>query len=138
MFQDKSPEERLILLKDNCDAVEDFNYLKKLTSEELVKAKSDLAEVSIEISDIVSEKKQVMKVFAERLKDPADTLSHLQKLVKRRGAEVNEPCYKFIDHQLGTANYYNEAGERVSFRSLLPSEEQATIFNIHTQTGTNQ
>lgn len=55
-----NPIARKAFLEDNCDAIEEKGYLKPYTPEELQGHKEELANVSIAISEIEAEMKQVI------------------------------------------------------------------------------
>lgn len=68
LAQDINEKDRWQFLCDNADAVEKIGYTHRFTPEELAQKKESLAEVSITINDIETEKKEVMEEFKERLK----------------------------------------------------------------------
>lgn len=136
--QDIPEHERWQFLCDNADAVEKIGYTHRFTPEELAQKKESLAEVSITINDIETEKKEVMKEFKERLKplneEKAELLDHI-----KRGSEfrADEECAKILYHDERMAGFYNKLGELVYSRPIMPQEMQKTIFNINRKTGTD-
>ena len=106
--------------------------------EELAQKKESLAEVSIQINDIETEKKEVMDDFKERLKplneEKAELLDHIKK-----GSEFrdDEECVKILYHDERMAGFYNRLGELVYSRPIMPQEMQKTMFSINRKTGTD-
>lgn len=138
LAQDINEKDRWQFLCDNADAVEKIGYTHRFTPEELAQKKESLAEVSISINDIETEKKEVMEEFKERLKplneEKAELLDHI-----KRGSEfrADEECVKILYHDERMAGFYNKLGELVYSRPIMPQEMQRTIFNINRKTGTD-
>ena len=137
LAQDISEQDRWQFLCDNADAVEKIGYTHCFTPEELAQKKESLAEVSIQINDIETEKKEVMDDFKERLKplneEKAELLDHI-----KRGSEfrADEECAKILYHDERMAGFYNKLGELVYSRPIMPQEMQKTMFSINRKTGT--
>lgn len=114
-------------LKDNCDAVENFGYMKSFTPDEIETLKEGLADTSIAINDINIEKKRQSELFKLQLK-PLETekVETLRKL-KEKSEFVTELCYKFVDEDSRIVGYYNSEGDLVSARPMRMEELQKTI-----------
>lgn len=134
--QEIPESQRFQFLKDNADAVENFGYTKRFSSDELNQKKEALANYSIEINDIEEEKKDAAAVFKERLKFPNEQRKELLNQIKESSEFVKEDCAKFIDHEERLVGYYNSMGELVYTRPIMPQEMQKTTFSIHRKTGT--
>ena len=124
------------LLKDNCDAVEPIGYTRRFTPDELNQRKEELADVSIIISEIEAEKKEIDAQFKWRRKPHDERKAILLEQLKNKSEFVREECYKFLDHNSRLALFYNSDGELVSSRPLMPQEMQKTIF-MEMRTGTD-
>ena len=124
------------LLADNCDAIEEMGYTRRFTPEELNERKEQLADASIEISEIEFEKKQANDGFKLRLKPLEEQKAVLLEELKNKSQFVKEDCYKFIDHDERMVGFYNSDGELISSRSIMPQEMQKTIF-FQKKTGTD-
>lgn len=136
--QDIPEKNRWQFLKDNADAVEDIGYTHRFTPEELAQKKESLAETSIKINDIENEKKEVMADFKEKLKPLNEEKQILLENIKKGSEFVeSEQCVKILYHEEKMAGYYNQLGELVYSRPIMPQEMQKTIFNINRKTGTN-
>ena len=68
----KNPIERINYLNDNCDKVEEKGYMKKYTPEEIQAMKEELAETSIKINDLATEKKNFMANLKIRMNPLAE------------------------------------------------------------------
>lgn len=134
--QDIPEPRRFEFLKDNADAIENFGYAKRFSSDELNQKKEALANYSIEISDIEEEKKNVMDSFKQRLKFPSEQKKELLGQIKESSEFVKEDCAKFINHEERVVGYYNSLGELVYSRPIMPQEMQKTTFSINRKTGT--
>jgi hypothetical protein len=134
LFKSQSPEERLQMLQDNCDAIEKQSYMKQFTHEEISLMKDRLSEVSIEMNDIDTEKKDAMEVFKLRSKPLKKEKVDLLGNIKRKAIDVTEDCFKFVDQDNQEVGYYNSVGDLVFSRPILPSEKQKTIFSIKSGT----
>lgn len=135
--QDIPERDRFDFLKDNSDAVEEINYTRRFTPEELAQQKEMLAETSIKINDIEVEKKEVMDEYKDRLKPLNENKQELLGKIKAGSEQVNEDCVKILYHEERMAGYYNKLGELVYSRPIMPQEMQKTIFSINSKTGTN-
>lgn len=136
--QEIPEKDRWQFLQDNADAVEEIGYTHRFTPDELAQKKESLAETSIQINDIETEKKEAMEDFKQQLKPLNEMKQTLLENIKK-GSEyvVNEECVKILLHEEKMAGYYNKLGELVYSRPIMPQEMQKTIFNINRKTGTD-
>ena len=89
--------QREAFLKDNCAKVENKDYMKPFTPEQLQGHKETLAELSIKIESIEAEKKQAIKAFSESLKPLVEQRKMMCSNIKQKAEFVEELCYKFVD-----------------------------------------
>lgn len=129
-------EKRVAFLTDNCDKVEEKDYMKRFSPEELSLMKDNLSDVAIKINDIEIEKKEVVKEFTEQLKPLSEGKSRLLKGLKNKAELVTERCFKFIDNETREVGYYNQDGDLIESRPAYVDELQGTIFQIN-RTGTH-
>lgn len=138
LFQTETQNERLQLLKDNCDAVEKKSYMRKFSQDELSQMKDELAEESIELNDIEHEKKEIMQQFKERIKPRAERLSELLENIRNKAELVEEECFKIIDIDEREIGFYNGQGELIESRPARPNELSKNIFAMNPKkTGTH-
>ena len=124
------------LLADNADAIEEIGYSRRFTPDELNERKEELADTSIYISEIDEEKKASDAEFKLRRKPLDERKATLIEELKTKSQFVREECYKFIFHEERMVGFYNQDGELVSSRTLMPQEMQRTIFS-QMRTGTD-
>ena len=136
-FKGKSPTERARLLKDNCDKVEELGYVKPFTEDELTARKENLAELSIAIDELEEEKKAQVADFNLSIKSKKKDRSTLIRDIRDKSHFVRENCYKFIDSETRTVEYYNDEGVLVYNRAALANELQLTVFQTIGKTGTD-
>lgn len=127
--QDVPENERWQFLKDNADSVEFIGYTHRFTPEQLAQKKESLAEVSIKINDIETDKKEVLDDFKEKLKPlNEDKMTLLDNIKKGSEYIENKECVKILYHEEKMAGFYNNLGELVYTRPIMPQEMQKTIF----------
>lgn len=130
-------EDRKAFLHDNCEAAEQLRYMKRFSPDQITEMKNELSEISIEINDIEEEKKEVMQSFKARLDPLNEIRKELLGSIKMNAVYVKETCYKFIDYENRKVEYYNQDGDMVSERPILPQEMQKTILHFKTGTDNN-
>lgn len=129
LCQEIPEEERWQFLQDNADSVECIGYTHRFTPEQLAQKKESLAEVSIKINDIETDKKEVMYEFKEKLKPlNEDKMGLLDNIKKGSEYIENKECAKILYHDEKMAGFYNKQGELVYSRPIMPQEMQKTIF----------
>lgn len=130
-------EDREQFLRDNCDAVEEVSYSKLFSSEELAKQRETLTDVSIKISDIESEKAEVVKAYKERLAPLMQERAVAIDNLKKKAQTITEECFKFFDEETKMIGFYNREGQLVNSRPAFPNEMQRNLFQLNAKTGTN-
>jgi hypothetical protein len=127
---------RKTFFNDNADSVEKKGYMKKFTEDDLVDFKNDLSETDIVMNDIEEEKKEVVNVFKQKLKPLQQKQQKLLRDLKLKAEYVNEDCYKFIDANTRTVEYYNVEGELIESRQANADELQRNLFQEIRKNGT--
>lgn len=125
--QEYDADYRKTFLKDNCDKIEPVGYMKEFSAEEIGTMKDQLAEVSIEIDDIETAKKEAMAEFKDQIKPLAEEKATLLQNIKQRAIFTNEDCFKFTDYDGKQVGYYNSEGVLISSRPMKPDEYQMTF-----------
>lgn len=129
MFADiANPQERLRLLRDNCETSEETRYIKPLTQEELDQRSESIAITCIEIYKLESELKEVKDEYKDKIDPLKLENKQLCNEFHSRQAEIVGRIFHFADHESGMMNTYDETGEFVSARRLKPEEKQARLF----------
>lgn len=129
--------DRESFLKDNCDAVEEKGYMKPFTKEQLQGHKEKLANLSIEIEQVETEKKEAAKHYKERLDPLISSRKVMVSNIRQKSEYKHEICYKFVDQAAKETGYYNNEGDLVEIRPATADELQPTIFSINRKTGTD-
>lgn len=134
---DIKEEDRWQFLTDNADDIEKIGYTHRFTPEELSQKREALAEISISINDIETEKKEAMDFFKERLKPLNEEKQEILDCIKKGSEFVkDEECAKFIFHEEKMVGFYNKLGELVYSRPIMPQEMQKNFFSLNHKTGT--
>lgn len=131
-----SGEAREQYLQANCFGTEEKGYMKQFTPEELAEMKSALAELSIKINDIETEKKLVVDEFKERLKPLGNAFGETLTNIKNKAEYVTENTYKFLYEDERMVGYFSKDGVLVEARPMRPEEMQRDMFLP--MTGTNK
>jgi hypothetical protein len=140
LFAEYSDEQRLQMLNDNCEKLlEDYGYDKPLSKDQLKAVKDRLSSASVELNDVLEEKKQADSEFNERIKNLKGTVAEQIRLLKTRTTYTCEPCFEFLDREHRQVGVYNKDGELVSERpaTLKELREPEDMFRKQRKTGTD-
>lgn len=128
LFKDETPQERLRLLRENCDSHEHTTYFKDLTAEEVASKNAQLIDNLILINRETEKVAQVKKEF--KLK--TDPLVEINKTVlmevKTGKQEVEGTLFHLANHEEQMMETYDENGYLVRSRRLRPEEKQGRLF----------
>lgn len=117
-------------LTDNADGIDEGPYTRRLTEEEIVLTKDRLAERTLDLFDLEEHKKEVVADFKEKI-DPVKAEIGLHLRAIRTGVEERRgTLYKFVNHEAGMVDFYDDRGELISSRRVRPEERQATILPL--------
>ena len=130
------PEQRKRFLNDNADSVVEKTYMRQFTAEELQSRKEQLANISIQISDVETEKKQVMDSFKERLKPLTEQHASLIEDIRKKAELVSGICYCFVSEEERMTYVINEHGDCIESHPCTAEELQKTVFETLRATGT--
>lgn len=133
-----NPKEKLALLQNNCEKVEQMGYTRSFSEEEIVEMKDELANKSIEQSNLSEEKKVAMASFKAKLQPVSARIGTLLKNLREKAEYTNESLFKFVDTEEKMVGYYNSDGELIDSltRRAKPDELQGNIF-LMDKTGTH-
>ena len=127
-------------LQDNLQSIAhsiiEEDYTKQLTDEDLRNKKTELAEVSILISQIENRRKEAQKEFKAQLVKPRQEHGTLLESIKHQSDRVFGKLFLIDDQEENMMYYFDETGKCVKSRSLLPQEKQTVLKTI--KTGTNE
>lgn len=121
-------EERLRILRDSADKVEQTTYEKELTEDELIAKREQFVDNSIAVSKLEDELSEKKKEFKSKI-DPLKLINRsLQYEVKTKKTEVKGTIYHLADHGTGYMETYDETGEMIGSRRLRPDERQGRLY----------
>lgn len=122
------------LLKDNAESVEEMDYTKQLTEEELIEIKDKLADVSIKEYKMLDKEKERRDGFKAEITpvqlDKRVCLTEINTGVR----DYYGKLYLLADQEDGKMGYYDEKGFLVKDRILAQDEKQ---LRIDYKSGTN-
>lgn len=134
---DVPTEQRLQLLKDNCDSMEETKYFRDLTAEQLDIKRETFVDNSIKLSQLEDELAAYKESYKQQMKPLKDENKGLQTQIKLRKEQFDGVLFHIADHENGIMETFDENGDFVSSRRLKPNEKQAKLF-VAGKTGTNQ
>lgn len=125
-----SPRERAEFLKNHADTIsENEQFSLRYEGEEINQVREEYADASIHLSQIEEEFAGIKETYKAKLKGAKTEIAKLMSTLKQNGEWKNGTLFGFADHVLGTMQLFDEQGNLVSSRRLLPNERQMTIFN---------
>ena len=139
LFKNEPEDKRVAHLEANADTIENRSYYKKLSVEEIQLRKHEYTKASLEVEDLLEQKKDAMKEFKEQI-DP------IQKEIKKTGGEIRSgyskeegTLYAFLDRNTKMVHYYDEAGDLVPNESRPAMKEELAQLSIvsEARTGTH-
>jgi hypothetical protein len=122
-------DQRLLLMQQNADRIEETTYYKPLTQEELDLRREQLTDNAIKLSEYEDEKKDIMAGFKTKMDPLVKVNKLLMTEVKTRQCEVEGNLYHMANHEDSMMETYDANGEMISSRRLRPEEKQKNIFS---------
>ena len=129
-FKNLKPEELQANLEGLCYEVKEEAYTKQLTDADLAERKTDLAEVSIEISELEYEKKQINQELRAKIKTPKAQRAELLEAIKHRSEHRKGKLYLVDEPESSMMYYFDSEGICVHARPMKPSEKQTKIRTL--------
>ncbi len=132
---DAEQEERLQMLKENCDMEIEDTYFHKLTSDEIIVKEKHITQTVIELSEIEDEKSETMKDFKKRIDPLKDEIKRQTTCVKTGHEERFGRLYQFLNVKKKMVYFYDCNGMLIETKTR-PAEVQ----DLHRQlriTGTD-
>ena len=130
IYQDLDEKTRKAKLQSVCDKAMSYTYKREYTDEELAAKKSELAELSIKISDLEAELRSLKAQYKELISPREADREVIVADLRRGGEDVTEECYAFVDFNIRKAGIYNAAGILIREEDIDAEMEQATIFQM--------
>lgn len=130
-FQEYPPEERLRMLDDNCDnVVENYQFTKYLTPEEMDTYRENFADSCIAIYGIEQEVKDFAELKKAEMKPLKEIVSSLREAIKRKAVDTIGTAFMYPDYKTNEMGYYDSLGDLISTRRLRPEEKQLNIHSM--------
>lgn len=121
-----STEERLRILRDNHES-EETTYYKQLTQEEMDIRREQLADNSIKYFELSEELKEIKGGFKRKMEPLTESNKQIMQELKTGQAEVEGELFKVPNYDDNMMEVYNQDGELISSRRLLPNEKQQRL-----------
>lgn len=124
---DYSDADRLQILKDSSDHIEETTYYRDLSEHDIdVKNESFVAN-SIEMSKHDAELSKAKLIHKTNTKPLAAINAVLLEEISTRKEMASGLLFGIADHELGVMNTFDEKGEFISSRRLRPDERQTRM-----------
>lgn len=127
---DVAPETRKQLLQQNADSIEQTDYLKPLTTEELDIKREILTDNAIKLSEMEDQKKEIVQEFKLKMDPLAKENKTLLTEIKTRQAKIEGTLYHLANHEEGMMETFDDNGEMIASRRLRPDEKRQNIFSL--------
>ncbi|HEX6427978.1 MAG TPA: hypothetical protein VF008_09850 [Niastella sp.] len=135
---DLLPEERLRILQTNADKVEETDYDKELTEEELIAKREEFVDNSIDVSKLEDELAEKKKEFKNKIEPIKLVNRALQKEIKTKKKVVKGFLFQMADQVNSMMETYDQDGELVSSRRLRPDEKQTRLQVVPPKKAANE
>lgn len=118
-------------IKDNLEAVaygiQEKSYTKNLTEKEITERKDEYSEIAISLSEIASQKKEVMERFKNLIKEPKTKASILLDSIKFKSEQKHGMLFLVDDQEDGMMYSFDTLGICVEVRPLTKEEKQTKL-----------
>jgi hypothetical protein len=121
-------EERMRVLRDTADKMEETSYERELSADELDAKREQFVDNSIQVSNLEDELNEQKAKYKNEI-DPIKLKNKtLQQEVKTKKTKVKGTLYHLANHEDGMMETYDHNGELISSRRLRPDERQARLY----------
>lgn len=128
IFQDTpAGAEREAMLEANSYGNEEMPIQKHFKDDEINDMRRTHMKNSIEIKKKLEEFKLYKQEVDAFIKPLAEENTYLLQNVRNGYVEVNQQVYLFEDYEAGMMNYYDNSGDLVHSRRMLPHEKQSKV-----------
>lgn len=132
LYPDMNVKERETVLSNQCAKKEMRNYSRTLSDAEINQDRAMLA------NDMVSKKKleetlaNLMKEYKEKIKNIDVRVDERLERITNRKKTISGTLYGIANQQQGRMMFYDNHGELIDSRELLPEEKQGQLFLTNT------
>lgn len=123
-----SAQERVQVLKNNADHIEETTYEKDLTQDELDAKREEFVDNSIKVSTLEDELNEVKATYKGKIEPVKLHNKILQQEVKTKKQKVKGVLFHMANHDTGYMETYEDTGEMIASRRLRPDEKQARLY----------
>ena len=134
-LQSLGERERREFFESNAAEIYEGKYSRPLSEDEVVKAKDELSDSYIKLSDLQEEFEKVKSIHKEKIKPFKQHIGTLAVEIRTKQRFTSGKVYSLANHVTGMMETYNETGQFLYARKLRPDEKQAGLFQLP-QTGT--
>lgn len=117
------------ILQDNADKVEQTEYLKPLTQEEMDVRREEMVENAVKLSDLSDQLKQIKADYKGKIEPLSLRQKEILQELRSKQARVDGTLYHIANHEDSIMETYDDSGIILSTRRLRPEEKQGTIFS---------
>lgn len=128
IYQEMGHTKRVALLKKLCKTKEQMTYAKSLTEAELVAEKGNFARDAMRISQLEDELKMLAASYKEKIKALKKTNIERLEVIANEKRQAYAMVYGIPDNSTERMLFYDEDGELITSREMLPNEKQGTLF----------
>lgn len=121
--------ERKEFLENNATTISEGQYFRKFDEEDLNQSREDYTSKSIELKRLEDEFKQVKDDYKRKIKALSIQQAEIMTGIMQSGEWLDGKQYGFDDQVRGVMEYYDEQGQFINSRRLMPNERQLTIHS---------
>lgn len=121
-----SAEERLQIMHNHADHVEDTEYEKDLSEEELIAKKDQAMENDFKLDDLEAELKKKKAEIKNKIEPIKLKNKDLKKEIRTKKKVVKGKIFHMANHTESMMETYDHTGEMVFSRRLRPEEKAPT------------
>ncbi len=116
-------------LRNHCTNVQVGQYFKRFDETDKQQSESDLTAKVIELVRLQQEFDDIKAQYKAKIKIMEQEKLKILGTVMQNGEWCDGEQFMFADQKRGVMDIYDEAGEFITTRRLLPEEKQMTIFD---------
>jgi len=124
---EQSPSDRLIIMQQNADSIENRNYYRTLNDEELLVRKERLTDNSIKLHHLSIEQKELVAHIKTKMDPLKKENCFLINEIDTGKTEEQGQIFGMANHEQGMMEYFDSNGEMISSRRLTPEEKQGRV-----------
>jgi len=124
-----NPKERRSFLADNSYKVENGNYLKKLTEDELALKKDEFSSEAIKLADKEDSFSNLKKEWSSDIKELKSEQKKKLTTIRQKGEWKTGDTFLCDDQSEGQMYVFDEEGDLIEKRKLRPDEKQLSLMS---------